>query len=113
MRHPSPAASSGEAFATFRTPPRHHPTPAGAGHAFAEILPALAHRLARLLGPFHVESPFCVKPLGLGLGPLSWASEALSLGPLSWASRGGKSVAGNPLPRLAIAFAGAPAQASP
>jgi hypothetical protein len=62
MRHPSlPAASSREALATLRAPPCHHPPTACGRHALAETMPALAHEPARLVGPFHVKSPFRLK----------------------------------------------------
>ena len=63
--HPSlPAAvSRREALAALGTPPGHDPAAAGRGHALAETMPALAHELARLIGPFHVGSPFSCKPL--------------------------------------------------
>jgi hypothetical protein len=63
MRHPSlpTATSRREALATLRAPPCHDPPTARGRHALAETMPALAHELARLVGPFHVKSPFRVK----------------------------------------------------
>jgi hypothetical protein len=67
MRHPSlPRPSSREALATLRASPCHYPPTTRGRHALAETMPALAHELARLVGPFHVKSPFRVKaPTGV------------------------------------------------
>src|SRR6185503_3765020 len=62
--HPSlPAAiSRREALAALRTPPGDDRAAASRGHALAETMPALAHELARLIGPFHVWSPLTASP---------------------------------------------------
>ena len=62
--HPSlPAAvSRRQALAALGAPPRHDRAAAGGCHALAETMPALAHELARLIGPFHVGSPFSASP---------------------------------------------------
>src|SRR5262245_53917975 len=65
MGHPSLPAriSCREALAALGTAPGHDPAATGRGHALAETMPALAHELARLIGPFHVGSPLTSKPL--------------------------------------------------
>ena len=57
------AASCRQALAALRAPPGHDRAAAHGCHAVAESMPALAHELARLVGPFHVGSPSRVKPL--------------------------------------------------
>ena len=50
--------SGGQAGAALGAAARKHPASAGGLHASAETVPALAHELAWLVRPFHVQSPF-------------------------------------------------------
>src|SRR5436853_4846456 len=70
------AASLRQALATLRAPPGHPPAARGGRQALAETMPALAHELARLVGPFHVESPLVPSP---GWGNV--AAGAAQIGP--------------------------------
>jgi hypothetical protein len=49
--------SSAEALAAMGAASRDHLAAALRGHAGAETVAALAHELARLIGPFHVDTP--------------------------------------------------------
>src|SRR5207244_5417474 len=60
------AASCRQALAALRAPAGHNGAAAHGCHAGAESMPALAHELARLVGPFHVRSPFS----GFSVNPL-------------------------------------------
>jgi len=72
LGHASPiaaaAASCRQALATLGAAPGDDGPAAGGRHTVAESMPALAHELARLVGPFHVGSPFGVKALRALMG---------------------------------------------
>ena len=72
------AASCRQALATLRAPPGHHSAATGGRHALAETMPALAHELARLVGPFHVGSPLVPSPVSGDV-----AAGAVQIGPAS------------------------------
>ena len=66
-----PLPSGREALAALRSPARNNLCPAGCHHALPEAMAALANKATRLVGAFHVLSPYRSRSLGWpsGEGP--------------------------------------------
>ena len=60
-----------QALASLGAPAGYDRTAAGGRHACAETVPTLAHELARLVGPFHVGSPFTLNTLRVVQGNIA------------------------------------------